>query len=50
MDRNVVVLGGGSGGVAASRLARELSSLGWGGRVVLVDREIAHPIPPPSRG
>ena len=47
MDRSVVVVGGGIGGVvAASRLSRELSSLGWGGRVVLVDRDLAHPFAP----
>jgi len=47
MERSVVVLGGGIGGVvAASRLSRELSSLGWGGRVVLVDRDLAHPFAP----
>ena len=44
MERNVVVLGGGIGGVvAASRLSRDLSSLGSGGRVVLVERDLAHP-------
>lgn len=47
MDRNVVVLGGGIGGVvAASRLSRELSSLDWSGKVVLVDRDFAHPFAP----
>jgi sulfide:quinone oxidoreductase len=47
MDRNVVVLGGGIGGVvAASRLAGETSSLGWGGRVMLVDRDLDHPFAP----
>jgi sulfide:quinone oxidoreductase len=47
MERNIVVLGGGIGGVvAASRLSREVSSLGWGGRVVLLDRELAHPFAP----
>ena len=47
MDRKVVVLGGGIGGVAtASRLSRELASLGWGGRVVLVERDLAHPFAP----
>lgn len=47
MDRNVVVLGGGIGGVvAASRLARDLGSLDWGGRVVLVDRDAAHQFAP----
>jgi sulfide:quinone oxidoreductase len=47
VDRNVVVLGGGIGGVvAASRLSRELSSLDWSGKVVLVDRDFAHPFAP----
>src|SRR3989304_5718552 len=47
MERSVVVLGGGIGGVvAASRLSRELSSLGWGGRVLLVDHDLAHPFAP----
>jgi sulfide:quinone oxidoreductase len=47
MEGNVVVLGGGIGGVvAASRLSRELSSLGSGGQVVLVERDLAHPFPP----
>lgn len=47
MDRNVVVLGGGIGGVvAASRLSHELSSLDWSGKVVLVDRDFAHPFAP----
>jgi sulfide:quinone oxidoreductase len=47
MDRNVVVLGGGIGGVvAANRLSREIASLGWGGRVVLIDRDLGHPFAP----
>ena len=47
MDRNVVVLGGGIGGVvAASRLSRELSPLDWSGKVMLVDRDFAHPFAP----
>jgi sulfide:quinone oxidoreductase len=47
MDRSVVVLGGGIGGVvAASRLTREISSLESGGRVVMVDRDLTHPFAP----
>jgi sulfide:quinone oxidoreductase len=47
MDRNVVVLGGGIGGVvAASRLARGISSLGSSERVVLIDRDVDHPFAP----
>jgi sulfide:quinone oxidoreductase len=47
MERNVVVLGGGIGGVvAASRLSRELGSLDSGGQVVLVDRDAVHRFAP----
>lgn len=47
MERNIVVLGGGIGGVvAASRLARRLGALEWGGHVVLVDDDAVHRFAP----
>lgn len=47
MAENMVVLGGGTGGVvAASRLSRLLGSLDWTGRVVLVDRDLTYRFAP----
>ncbi|HEY5578454.1 MAG TPA: FAD/NAD(P)-binding oxidoreductase [Acidimicrobiia bacterium] len=47
MSGNVVILGGGTGGVvAASRLRRELESSNWAGRVVLVDRDLSYRFAP----
>jgi len=47
MAGDVVVLGGGTGGlVAARRLRRLIGSQGWGGRVVIVDRDLTYRFAP----
>ncbi len=47
MAGNVVILGGGTGGLVAARwLRRLLGSLGWGGRVVLVERDLTYRFAP----